>query len=80
MKAYDLIKASAKDKNGRVISSKHPDAVRFCALGAIEKCYPEDDGLMAYRKLAAKIDYSVATWNDSVDHSDVVAVLKGLDI
>ncbi len=48
MKAHELLKspeswctgAPAEDADGNSVAALHPEAVRWCALGAIQRAYP----------------------------------------
>lgn len=57
--------ARAKDKFGVPVEPKHPDAVAWCALGAIEKiCGGAADGHEAQYALRNIVYMDVGQWND----------------
>lgn len=89
MKAWQLIEkpenwcrgVNAKDKDGNSVKPGSPDAVSFCILGAIIQCY----GLCNHRSIASKVEEklnngSMAIFNDTHTHAEVLALLKELDV
>lgn len=70
---------SARDKNNKPIDPLDPIAVKFCAIGAIEKCYPNsnDDYKRAevFNKLREIYD-SISLWNDNSTKNKVIKVFK----
>jgi hypothetical protein len=98
MKAHELIAdpehwtrhAYARNSDGLPTDPEAPDAVCWCALGAIHRCYgyrPYDDdfrGIMTRYYQAVEDAYgdkSVVNVNDRADgHPKVLAILKQLDI
>lgn len=98
MKAYELLSSPekwtkgtyARDEEGNSISCKSPEAVQFCALGAIERCYPNNSC-----QVACKLDvvikskyqneerrYGLVTFNDASEttYEQVIEVLKEADV
>lgn len=88
MKAYELladpeswIKGTvAKNKNNEPVKPLSQLAVKWCLIGAVYKCYPNNKFSML-TKLSNRI-YDVSVWNDHphTDHSMVISLLKELDI
>ena len=92
MKAWELLSDKAKhttgtfarDKDGKDVSPRSPEAVCWCALGAIYYC-DSTDSEEARRKLRqapqVKVFHGdIPDWNDHVPFEEVVAVLKELDL
>lgn len=91
MKAYELIEkpenwtqeAGARDSNGCIASPTDKYAVKFCILGAILHCYPENL-IMAcgeqYDKIHNALNTSIASFNDTHTHKECYELLKKLDI
>jgi hypothetical protein len=98
MKAYELLSspekwtkgAYARDEEGVSISCKSPEAVQFCSLGAIERCYPNNP-FPIMNKLDAVIKskygneerrYGLVTFNDAPEttYEQVIEVLKEADV
>ena len=71
--------AVARNKNGRLTISTLPEAVRWCAVGAIFAASPtEAAAKSAVFRLRATLDGEpVARWNDNAE--DVFEVLAGFD-
>ena len=97
MKAYELLADPAKwaqgyeayNANGEGCMATSLDAVKWCAMGAIEKVhYPYSstrdaayDKLLNYLFVYTGYRF-VGNWNDAktTTHADVVRVLKELDL
>lgn len=90
MKAYERLdqksrwcqEVSARKASGKPCSPNDPQAVAWCALGAILACYIDTStmlGMITRLKeyLRAK---SIWEWNDSTDYENVRIVLLMLDI
>lgn len=90
MKAHELLSkeskwtkiVAARNKQNKVVSSTSKDAVKWCALGALAKCYEGniEDYLKAYNKLSSVIKGSIGKWNDSNEYETVYKTLKKLNI
>ena len=91
MKAWELLSDPAKwcqgqvakDNEGNGLPARSNDAVKWCALGAVFKCYPNDNIAWQMRGRIEEITkVPVGSWNDYPDrrHQDVVDLLKRLDI
>ena len=81
-KARDLISsperwtqgASARSASGDVVHVSSPDAVSWCALGAIEKAADyKETWFEEAVKLCDVIPHGIATFNDSHAHAEVLA-------
>lgn len=70
---------TSRDKNGVVTSVLSPNAVCWCMLGAIEKCYNNSKQPILSR-MYDSIPTSIGIWNDTHTYEEVVAKLKELDI
>ena len=51
----------------------------WCAVGAIQKCYPREDQFHLIHTLSKQVG-NIPRWNDTSDHATVLAKLKELDI
>ncbi len=74
---------SARDEHGNKCSALEPQAVCFCLLGAMNRCYPGQTFTEAYNKLAKNVpNGDIADWNDDVmrTHPQVLALITELDI
>ena len=91
MKAYELLSNPlnwnkgnyASDQFGHPVLTNSSLAVKFCIIGAVYKCYNDDENMEAvYRKLVEACEGNPTGWNDRPDrtHSQVIALLKDLDI
>lgn len=91
MKAHELLsdeskwtqKALARNSKGDYCFEQSPDAVQWCTVGAIYKCYRKDC-LEAFDKLSDNIESlgfaGIPSWNDTNDYQTVYNKLKELDI
>lgn len=99
MKAHELIAnpenwttdENARDSEGRPVNSNDPNAVSFCLLGALGKCYP---GINDYRIAKAKVlvaaglpegdpvkdTFALIDFNDNGTHTKVVEALRKADV
>lgn len=96
MKAYELLsskekwtkKVYATTENGTSCDPRSDEAICFCVLGAIEKCYYVSDSIediKIYTDVIAKLKSKVCNipkWNDAKErtYEEIVEVLKELDI
>ena len=89
MKAWELLNSAetwtkgayARDVYGDCVTIYSADAVRWCVIGAIAKCYnPESQLHMKAESLLSKVVGSPTTWNDASDYQTVYNTLKELDI
>ena len=101
MKAYELIEQFdwcqgdyALNENGAYVAPENPEAVCFCSLGAIVRCY--EAGLsqdLAVQRLASEIQRGehylfisggsvVVRWNDTRGRKkqDVIEMMKAADV
>lgn len=76
----------AKTNNGISVVADHPDACKFCTLGAIGRVYKSNEE-EKIEKLERHIfettgKFSIALWNDHTDRTkeEVIKTLKELDI
>lgn len=72
----------AVDKNGIAINPLDNLAVKFCVLGAICKCYPEEKEFVIVRDMLQLVKGKISDWNDDPKRKkyQVVELLKKLDI
>ncbi len=92
MKAHQLLSDKskwttgylAKNKRGNATEPVHQDAVRFCLVGAVHRCYPDTaERLQAISTLGIVVfPDSVGSWNDAGGRTftEVRTLLKELDI
>jgi hypothetical protein len=71
--------AAARNALGKGCPSASPEAVKWCVLGAMIVCYPEDNGERSM-KLMDELQCLVPHWNDENDFNTVITKLKELDI
>jgi hypothetical protein len=103
MKAWKLLSSSARwtkgsfarNNRGYVVDHHDDNACRWCAVGAIYKCYGE----FSYKNIVFgssniacvlpklqefikknTLFYNISDWNDNSDYKTVREVLKKLDI
>lgn len=93
MKAYELLsdesrwakKSYAYEFEGGPCDPKSGNAVAWCVLGAIERCYYDGVRNGVYADVINKVRKRVgpiSAWNDARErkYEEVVAVLKELDV
>lgn len=92
MKAWELIEQTgwcqnvyARAANGQGASVEDPNAVSYCARGAIEVTHKNDltDAIdRLYQGIHDKYRLTVIEWNDAPERTkeEVIAVLKELDL
>ena len=88
MKAWQLLEQNgwckgslAVNRVGRRVGALNPDAVRFCLLGAILRCYQGKNRAGLLNKLEGAIGPYLGHWNDHQRSAKpVVALLKRLGI
>jgi hypothetical protein len=98
MKAWELLSDKSKwtkstfarDSKGESVQAWGEDAVCWCTLGAIQRCYRQSrEGLSKAREVAGRLEQAasvqhfggiIAHWNDAATYEEVVALLKELDI
>jgi hypothetical protein len=70
----------ARDRWGDEVPPCHSSAVRWCILGAVEKCYSDfADAEAARSALARRLSgqgMSVGFFNDSHTHAEVLALVR----
>lgn len=77
---------SATDKEGYAVNPIGENAVCWCLIGAMEKCYGRNNALELLRvsiKIVEKIQTNaITTWNDDSKRkfSDIKKLLEELDI
>lgn len=90
MKAWQLLDSRekwcqggyGKRANGTFTDATAPDVVQWCTVGAITKCYRQEQAWEdAYNKLGDRV-VSISGWNDAPERTwkEVHALLKELDI
>lgn len=91
MKVRDLLTDESKwtkgvfasTANGRRAAFCESDAVRFCLLGAITRCYPYTERHVAIDRVASQLSgRGIAEWNDdkNTTFADVRSLVEKLDI
>lgn len=90
MKAYQLLSkpekwtqgVPARDRNNECCDPLHKDAVSWCLIGAINKCYPSTSEWDRTIQLLQRTVGHIATFNDSPKRTymEIVSILKELDI
>lgn len=72
----------ARTHNGFGVSYSHPDAVRWCLLGAIDVCYPPNERGNIYKRLRDNVETSLVGFNDNKNTTfeDVKNLVTELDI
>lgn len=73
----------AKTAEGRNASYCDPDAIRFCLLGAINRCYPPLGKREVVNRVVDQLSgRAIAEWNDdqSTTFTDVRNLVEKLDI
>jgi hypothetical protein len=70
----------ARDKDGHPLWSSHPQAVCWCLMGAVDKCYPGTNRVGEL--IVSKIKMPIDEWNDLLErtYEDVYSLVKNLDI
>jgi len=88
MKAYELLADehswcqghAATTGFGTPTTALGQSARRWCIMGAVVKCYPEDAATrVAVLQLAAGLTggpAAIAEWNDRATHAEVLALLR----
>lgn len=94
MKAYELLDSPEKWTQGHFgktaagvgVFGRHADAVCWCLLGALQRCY-HDSGSVNEMAIRARLrswleTNSIISWNDAPErtYDEVISVLKELDI
>lgn len=92
MKAHELLNSPkrwtklvpARDANCRPVSVDSEEACRWCLLGAIERCYPEEEKYLTARIAISKAIGStfISVYNDSAARTfeEVHGLLVKLDL
>lgn len=89
MKVHELLSNETRwaknefsvNMKGKPVAPNSPDAVRWCVVGAIVKCYREDNDINnVIDKLEANGIQSIEKWNDKSTYETVIEKLKELDI
>ena len=88
MKAYELLSDESKwtkcgiarDMYGNVCPARSTEAICWCAVGAVEKCYDDKEYSINIGRLYMESDGNIGRWNDSTTFEEVKAMLTKLDI
>lgn len=89
MKAHELLAdrknwtqgAYALNGEGFITLPRDKDAVCWCMVGAIAKCYPDFNERKAAKcKVLNFLSGSIVEFNDNHTHEEVLAVLKEADV
>ncbi len=73
----------AQDQNGVAVSSGSPDAVSWCLLGAVNKCYEHGEAHSALRKLIQALPKgfdSLSQFNDTVTFNRLQTLLRKANV
>lgn len=71
----------AKDKDGKVVGCRRPEATQFCLMGALTRVDPDFEGSKQYQALLIRLGSTwVSEWNDSHTWEEVEAVIKELGL
>lgn len=73
-------KCMARDKWGHSVAVDSPRAVKFCLMGAVDKCYPEWEENRAVRKKIYTRVTIMTTFNDLEGYKAVKSLVDTLDI
>lgn len=75
---------AVRETDGCPVWSGHPEAIKWCLMGALLKVYPSDDERQRIvQRISAKLnEQSLMRWNDSNERKfeDVVDVCRELGI
>lgn len=96
MKVKELLKTKKKwcqgsfayDKNGDIVNPRNKNAVCWCLVGAVQKCYPglknKNQRQKIYKKIEKEIESydtrSIPNVNDDVDFKFIKKLIDKLDI
>lgn len=90
MKMYELLSSPsrwtqdffARDVEGHAVLPSSPEAVAWCLIGALTKCYPdpEENARISDKMYDLLGGEGVVRFNDRAKHWQVLAVCKNLDI
>lgn len=74
----------ARDADGSFVEANTEAAVCFCVLGAVKVLYPgKNIQWKVQEKIMAALPNthsSIASWNDSTTHSNLLKILKKADV
>jgi len=71
----------ARDINGETSRLRGNEAVSWCLLGAMFKCYPnENERLEVGVKIKRRIDDNIVDFNDNGTYKQVYNLVKELDV
>jgi len=71
----------AVDSNGEPLPPRSENAVSWCILGAINKCYTTEEFVDLYLKMALHLGVaSLVSWNERATFQDVRTLVESLDI
>lgn len=88
MKAYELLSDPAKwtkntfarDERNYPCDPNSPAACKWCAVGAIEKCYPVGQRGKALELATGGSRFALSTINDDDGYDVVIAMLKEANV
>lgn len=69
----------ALDANGLAVPPRDSSAVRFCLLGAVERCYPENRGKIIMT-LLSHVPENLSRFNDTAIWEQIEALLEKADV
>lgn len=70
----------ARDKYGNLLELTNPNAYSWCIVGGLQKVYGSEGSANKYNHLYDFLGESPELFNDRSSHSQVLSVLKELDI
>lgn len=71
----------ARDELDESAPLNSPDAVCWCLVGALIKCYGGEQATKLQERISAHLKInSVLVWNDDATYEQVIAVVKELDL
>ena len=89
MKAWQLIEKeenwckgyTALNSSGKFVYPESPDAVKWCAIGAITKCYSTQEGYIRVMENLQRLvgNRYMNDWNDTSTHAEIIAALQAAE-
>jgi hypothetical protein len=73
----------ARKVTGHPVPPESNEAVCFCVMGALARCYPVYTKRFVLEEvIRERVEKAISEWNDSnsTTHEDVIRILKELDI
>lgn len=75
-------KKVARNKDGQGRFPNSPEAVQWCLVGGIDKCYDGEELILVHHKVKNYLGMSLTIWNDYPDRTfaDIRRVIEDLNI